>query len=387
MTSFDHIDFDSTAILEDIKRITLIESPTSSASGVNGVLDVIAAAFEGTGAALERRRIDEQYGDMLCMRCDPGRTEPGILVLSHVDTVHPPGTLDGALAYRRAGDKIFGPGIYDMKGGIVLAIAAFQRLARANVTRPLPLTFLYTPDEEVGSLASRRYIEAEAMRNRYVLVTEPKRNGGKIVTQRKGTGRFDIHARGRPAHAGANHAKGRSAIRAMARIILEVEAFTDYARGVTTNVGVIRGGSVANVVPEHCSIEVDFRVGDLTTAKEVECRFAELRSTDPDVEIAVAGGMNRPPFVRDAGVEALFAGAAAVARKIGIELESDAVSGGGSDGNFTAAMGIATLDGLGIDGDGAHTHDEHMLFSSIAPGTRLMQGLFETLGASSPDAT
>jgi glutamate carboxypeptidase len=383
MSSFDDIAFDSNAILDDIKRITLVESPTSCPAGVNGVLDIIAAAFEGTGAAVERSRIAEQYGDMLCVRCDPDRKEPGILVLSHVDTVHPLGTIEGALAYRREGDRVFGPGIYDMKGGIVLAVAAFQRLARANVRRPLPLTFLLTPDEEVGSPASRRYIEAEAVRNRYALVTEPRRNGGKIVTQRKGTGHFDIHARGRAAHAGANHEKGRSAIRAMAGIILEAEALTDYARGITTNVGIVSGGSGANVVPEHCSIQVDFRVCDMATAAEVEGRFARLRTNDPDVEITVIGGLNRPPFVRDAGVDALFAKAAAVAEKIGMKLQSDGLSGGGSDGNFTAAKGIATLDGLGVDGDGAHTHGENMLFSSIDAGTRLMQGLFETLGTSS----
>jgi glutamate carboxypeptidase len=168
------------------------------------------------------------------------------------------------------------------------------------------------------------------------------------VTQRKGTGHFEILARGRPAHAGVNHEKGRSAIRAMARIILEVEAFTDYARGITTSVGIVSGGSAANVVPEHCRLQADLRVRDIAT------------------------------------VDALFAQAAAVAERIGMKLESDGLSGGGSDGNFTAAKGVATLDGLGIDGDGAHTHEENMLFSSIDPGTRLMQGLFETLGNRSP---
>jgi glutamate carboxypeptidase len=293
--------------------------------------------------------------------------------------VHPPGTLSGALPFRRDGNKVYGPGAYDMKGGLVLAVAAFRRLAQAKLKTPLPITFLFNPDEEVGSVGSRRHIEEEGARQRYVLVTEPKRGGGKVVTERKGTGRFVIRARGRPAHAGAAHDKGRSAIRAMARIILEVEGFTDYARGITTNVGLVAGGTGVNVIPEHCTINVDMRVCDLAAAAEMERRFQALRAGDPGVEVTVTGGIHRPPFERGPHIDALFAKAAAVAGRMGLELLSDGLSGGGSDGNFTAARGIATLDGLGVDGDGAHTHHEHLLVSSIEPGTRLMQGLMETL--------
>jgi glutamate carboxypeptidase len=380
MTSFLDCRIDSGAILADIERIVRIESPTSDKAGVNGVLDVIAGWFAGTGAAVERFAIDDRFGDMLRVRCDPERTEPGILVLSHVDTVHPLGTLGGPLPCRREGNKVYGPGAYDMKGGLVLAVAAFRRLAQARTKTPLPITFLFNPDEEVGSVGSRRHIEAEGAGHRYVLVTEPKRGGGKIVTERKGTGRYVVRARGRPAHAGAAHEKGKSAIRAMARIILEVEGFTDYARGITTNVGLVSGGTGVNVIPEHCTINADLRVCDLTSAAEMEKRFRALETAaDAGVEITVTGGIHRPPFVRGPHVEALFAKAAAVAERIGLKLLSDGLSGGGSDGNFTAAKGIATLDGLGIDGDGAHTHHEHLIVSSIEPGTRLMQGLMETL--------
>jgi glutamate carboxypeptidase len=370
---------DSSAILADIEAISAIESPTSDVAGVNRVLDVIAGWFAGTGAAIERFAIDDRFGDMLRVRCNPGRNEPGILVLSHVDTVHPLGTLAGALPIRREGDKVFGPGIYDMKGGLVLALAAWRGLARAGVRTPLPVTFLFNPDEEVGSVGSRKHIEAEGDRSRYVLVTEPKRSGGKIVTERKGTGRYVIRTRGRPAHAGAAHHKGRSAIRAMARIILEVEGFTDYQRGITTNVGLVSGGTGVNVIPEHCTINADLRVTDLAAAAEMEERFRALGRAEKDVEVTVTGGLHRPPFVRGPHVEGLFAKAGAVAERIGLRLESDGLSGGGSDGNFTAARGIPTLDGLGIDGDGAHTHNEHVLVSSIEPGTRLMQGLMATL--------
>jgi glutamate carboxypeptidase len=379
MASFADCRIDSAAILDDIERIVGIESHTSDKAGVNRVLDVIAGWFEGTGAAVERFKIDDRFGDMLRVRCDPDRTEPGVLVLSHVDTVHPLGTLGGPLPVRREGNKVYGPGAYDMKGGLVLAVAAFRSLAREKTRRPLPLTFLINPDEEVGSVGSRPHIEEEGARNRYVLVTEPKRGGGKIVTERKGTGRFVIRARGRPAHAGAAHEKGKSAIRAMAKIILEVEGFTDYRRGITTNVGLVNGGSGVNVIPEHCTINADLRVCDLAAGVEMEQRFRALEATGGDVEITVTGGLHRPPFVRGPHVEALFAKAAAVADRIGLKLLSDGLSGGGSDGNFTAAKGIPTLDGLGIDGDGAHTHNEHLIVSSIEPGTRLIQGLMETL--------
>lgn len=379
MAAFLDCRIDSSAILADIESIAAIESPTSDVAGVNRVLDAAAAWFEGTGAAIERFAIDDRFGDMLRVRCNPERNEPGILVLSHVDTVHPLGTLASQLPIRREGDKMFGPGVYDMKGGLVLAVAAWRSLARAGLRTPLPVTFLFNPDEEVGSVGSRKHIEAEGDRSRYVLVTEPKRGGGRIVTERKGTGRYVIRARGRPAHAGAAHHKGRSAIRAMARIILEVEGFTDYKRGITTNVGLVSGGTGVNVIPEHCTINADLRVTDLAAAAEMQERFRALGSAEKDVEVTVTGGLHRPPLVRGPHVEALFAQAVAVADRIGLRLESDGLSGGGSDGNFTAARGIPTLDGLGIDGDGAHTHNEHALVSSIEPGTRLMQGLMATL--------
>jgi len=402
MTTYRDAHIDSDAILEDIRRLAVVESPTSHPAGVNRVLDIIASWFEGTDASLERFKIDDRFGDILkvcargvrpsgsdTMAPTPGRamvSDPqgltptaGILVLSHVDTVHPIGTLAGPLPFRREGDKFYGPGVYDMKGGLTLAVAAFRRLAQAKVACPLPVTFMFTPDEEVGSVASRQHIEAEAQRNKYVLVTEPKRNGGKVVIARKGSGRFLIEARGRPAHSGVAHDKGRSAIRAMARIILEIEGFTDYARGLTTNVGLVGGGSAVNVIPEYCRINADMRFLDLQAAVETEARFRALRSPDPDVEIKVTGGMTRPPFERNAQVNLLFEKAAAVANSLGFPLESGPRTGGGSDGNFTAALGLPTLDGLGVDGDGAHTHEEHLLVSSIERGTRLMQGLFETL--------
>ena len=218
MPSFLDDRVDSDAILGNIRNIVEIESPSRHAAGVNRVLETIARSFEGTGAASERELTADSFGDILLVRCDPTRNEPGILVLSHMDTVHPVGTLANKLTYRREGDRVYGPGIYDMKGGLMLAVEAFRRIAQARRRTKLPITFLFTPDEELSSPVSRRVIEREARGQRYVLVTEPARDGGKVVTERKGIGVFVIRTRGRPAHAGGDPDKGRNAIVAMAEI-------------------------------------------------------------------------------------------------------------------------------------------------------------------------
>ena len=379
MPSFLDDRVDGDAILDDIRIIVEIESPSRNDAGVNRVLETIARSFEGTGATCEREPTTASLGDILRLRCDPTRSEPGILVLSHMDTVHPIGTLAGKLAYRREGDRVYGPGIYDMKGGLMLAVAAFRRIAQAGRRTKLPITFLLTPDEELSSPASRSVIEREARGQRYVLVTEPARHGGKIVTERKGIGVFVIRTRGRPAHAGGDPDKGRNAIVAMAEIVLAINALNDPARGITTNVGLIAGGTARNTVAEECMIEVDLRFCDQTSAGEMEARIKALKSSRPDIETTVTGKITRPPFVRGRAVDLVFDKAAAIAKEIGFKLESAARVGGGSDGNFTVAMGIPTLDGLGVDGDGAHTNHEYMLFSSIEPRTRLLQGLMEQL--------
>jgi glutamate carboxypeptidase len=370
---------DSEAILADIRAVVEIESPSRHAAGVNRVLEAIQSQFAGTGAVCEREKTTDALGDILRVRCDPARREGGILVLSHMDTVHPVGTLAGKLAYRRDGERVYGPGIYDMKGGLILAVAAFRRIAQAGRRTKLPITFLFTSDEELSSLASRSVIEREARGQRYVLVTEPARDSGKIVTARKGVGAFVIRTKGRPAHAGRDPGHGRSAITAMAEIVLAIEGMADAARGITTNVGLIQGGTARNTVAEDCAIEVDLRFRDLASAGEMETKIKALKSARAGIETTVSGKITRPPFERERGVELLFAKAETIAKEIGFALVSAPRTGGGSDGNFTVAMGIATLDGLGVDGDGAHTNHEHMLFSSIEPRTRLLQGLMERL--------
>jgi glutamate carboxypeptidase len=370
-----HDSIDLGAMIEGIARWVEIESPTGDVAAVNRMIDRVTADLAGVPVRIERLPGRPGFGDTLVAQTqDDGA---GILMLSHIDTVHPIGTLKSS-PFRHDGDRLYGPGIYDMKGGAYLALDALRRVARGKTAR-LPITYLFTPDEEVGSPCSRERIEREARRARYVLVTEPARDGGKVVTSRKGVGRFEAAATGLPAHSGSRHRDGHSAIDEIARQILAIAAMTDYARGITTNVGKISGGTAANVVPERCWISIDLRVPGEAAGEEMQAKILGLAPVDPEVKLEVTGGMNRPPFKKTPAGTALFHHAHKLAREIGFELAEAATAGGGSDGNFTAALGVPTLDGLGIDGDGAHTGWEHALVSSIEPRTRLMQRLLETL--------
>ena len=369
---------DPDEILEAILGWVRIESPSHDAEAVNRMVDHVESAMRPLTTRVERTPGRDGYGDLLSVRSEWGGDGPGILVLSHLDTVHPAGSIDGVLRVRREGDRVYGPGIYDMKGGACLAWYAFRHLVRTGRETPLPITFLFVPEEEVGSPTSRALIEEAARAARYVLVTEPARDGGRIVTARKGVAIFEMTVTGRPSHAGVRHQDGRSAIREMARQILRLEDLTDYARGVTVNVGVVAGGTGSNVVPAECRAEIDMRVPNPEAGEEMCARVLGLAAFDPDVAVAVTGGMNRPPYEKGPGIEALFEHARGLAAEIGFTLE-DVKTGGGSDGNFTAALGAPTLDGLGVDGDGAHSHDEHLLFSSLEPRAKLLLRLFETL--------
>lgn len=365
-------------IFEGIRDWVAIESPSGDAAAVNRMADHVQAGLARLGAVIDRTPGRDGFGDILKARTQWGGDGPGILVLSHIDTVHPIGMIR-TLRFERQGDVVFGPGIYDMKGGAYLAYYAYQHLVRAGRQTPLPVTFMFVPEEEVGSPTSREMIEAEARKNKYVLVTEPARDGGKIVTSRKGVGRFVVTVEGRPAHAGARHEDGRSAVRALAKLILAVEGMTDYARGITTNVGLITGGTGVNVVPQFASAEVDLRVPDAATGEEMVARILALSTDEPDVQVRVTGGMNRPPYVKDEKIAKLFDHAKMLAAEIGFELQDCPITGGGSDGNFTAAVGVPTLDGLGVDGKGAHTDYEQAYYSSFEPRAKLMLRLLEML--------
>ena len=235
----------------------------------------------------------------------------------------------------------------------------------------MPVTWLYVPEEEVGSPTSREVIEREARKAKYVLVTEPARDGGKIVTARKGVGRFELKITGRPSHAGAQHQDGRSAVKELAHHILEIEGYTDYERGVTTNVGLVQAGTGVNVVPRDATAEIDLRVVTAADGEAMTARILDRVARDPDVTVVATGGMNRPPYERSPAIEALFEQARALAGKGGLDLVSTPLTGGGSDGNFTAAIGVPTLDGLGADGKGAHTLHEQIYVSSLEPRARM----------------
>lgn len=355
-----------------------LESPTHHVPGVNGMMDLVAREVEGLPIAVERVPGRDGLGDTLILRAGVRNGEKAIALMSHLDTVHPVGTSAKDLAVRVEGDRLYGPGVYDMKGGAWLALQAFKDAAKAGTARR-PMVFLFTPDEEIGSPTSRELIEDIGREAKAVLVTEPAREGGKIVTARKGVGRFEVKLEGRPAHSGSRHADGRNAIREAAHQILAIEAMTDYSRGITTTVALVGGGTAANVIPQHAWFSVDCRVTTVADGVAMEQRILGLKAHDPDVKLSITGGMNRPPYEKSPEVAALFEQARAVAAEVGFDLQDCPMTGGGSDGNFTAALGIPTLDGLGIDGDGAHTLQEYALISSITPRRALIKGLLETL--------
>ena len=370
---------DTEEIVQGIQSWVRIESPTHDGDAVNRMADKVEADMRTLGARIERHPGRDGYGDILKCRTPWGGAGPGILVLAHIDTVHPLGSIETINPLRREDDVIYGPGIYDMKAGGFMAHYAYQHLVRLGQTTPLPITFLYIPEEEIGNPTSRGVIEAEALKNKYVLVAEPARDGNKSVIARKGVGHFVITARGRASHAGARHEEGRSAIREMAHQILTVEALTDYAKGVTFNVGLIDGGTTFNVVPADCRVELDMRVPNLDLGEAMVEKILSLEARDPEIELEVVGGINRPPFEMTAGNQALFEVARRLAEEDGWVLEHCGMTGGGSDGNFTSALGVPTLDGLGADGAGAHAVHEQIYVESLAPRAKLLVRLFQTL--------
>jgi len=369
---------DAEEILDGICEWIEIETPSHDGQAVNRLVDLVEKQFAGLSAQIMRQPGRDGFGDVLHARTPWGGDGKGILVLAHLDTVHPIGTIE-TLAIKREGDSIFGPGIYDMKSGGYLAYYAYRHLLRSGRMTPLPIRFLFVPEEEIGSPTSRAAIEQAAGQAKYVLVMEPARDGGKIVTARKGVGRFVLRAEGRPAHAGVRHQDGRNAVAEIARQIVAIEAMTDYARGVTVNVGLVSGGTGVNVVPQFASAEVDLRVPDAALGEEMCAKFLALKPIGPDIKLSVAGGMNRPPYGKNAGIAALFEHARGLAAEIGFDLQDVPLTGGGSDGNFTAALGVPTLDGLGADGKGAHTDYEQIYFSSLEQRAKLILRLFETL--------
>jgi glutamate carboxypeptidase len=368
--------FDTQTILDGIRRWVEVETPTDAPEQVNRLMSVVAGHYRDLPATVERVAGVEGCGDHLVVRSAWGQEKPGILVLSHLDTVHPMGFIE-RLPFTVEGDSAFGPGIYDMKGGAYIAYHAFRELCVTSGRSPLGITHMFTSDEEIGSPTSRALIEAEGRKAKYVLVTEPARDGGKVVTGRKGVGRFEVFIKGVPAHAGSRPEDGRSAIRELANVIQTLEAMNDPKRGVTVNVGVVRGGTRPNVTPEEAYAEVDLRVPGTADAEEFVGRILGLTSKTEGVTVKVTGDLNRPPYEKGNSGASLYEHARTLATDLGFELV-DTHTGGGSDGNFTAAH-TGTLDGLGVDGKGAHTHYEQLYISSLEPRARLLYRLYQTL--------
>ncbi|MXN64483.1 M20/M25/M40 family metallo-hydrolase [Stappia sp. GBMRC 2046] len=369
---------DVEALVEGINRWVEVETNTPDAADLDRLMGIVAGEASGFGAGIKRFPGRSGRGGHLLVRSPwGGLDEPYILTLSHLDTVHPKGTLSTTLPIRRDGDKLYGPGVCDMKAGAYIALDAMRRIAEGRKSAPLPVWHLFTSDEEIGSPTSQALIEELGERAKYCIVTEPARNGGHIVTARKGVARFELIVEGRPSHAGARHHDGRSAIKELAHQILTLEAMTDYERGITVNVGVIQGGTGSNVIAQHARADIDLRVPTAQAGEEMVAKITGLKPQTDGCTVTVTGGMNRPPFEQSEASRRLFAHAAGLAEEIGFELIGEH-TGGGSDGNFIADK-VATIDGMGADGDGVHTLNEHIFVSSLVPRMTLIKRLYETL--------
>jgi len=370
--------FDADDMLRRLQPWIECESPTFDAAAVNRMMDLAARDLAGMGAGVDRLAGTMGFGDCLRARFPHARAgQPGILILGHLDTVHPLGTL-AKLPFRRDGALCFGPGIVDMKGGNFLALEAIRQLLRAGIETHLPLSVLFTSDEEVGSPSTRDLIEAEARRHAFVLVPEPAREDGGLVSGRYAIQRYNLETVGKPSHAGIRPGEGRSALREMARRIIAIEEMS--ASDCTFSVGVIESGKWVNCVPSFCRAEalsMAKRQADLDRGVE---RMLAMSGVEHEVRFTVTHGVTRPVWEPGAATLALVELAQGLGRSLGMEL-SHASAGGGSDGNFTGAAGIPTLDGLGAEGKGYHTLEEHIEVESLSRRGRLMAGLLATLGS------
>ena len=360
-------------LLQLLRRLVLAESPTDNKPAVDACVALAAAHARELGGRVKLHR-QRPVGDLLEARFGP-RTKKNsaqpILVLGHLDTVWPIGTLK-TMPLREADGRLWGPGTLDMKAGVAMAFTAIGLLAEIGLLNR-EVVVLLNSDEEEGSLASRPVTERLALESQAVYVLEPAQ-GLAYKTARKGTGNWRIEVQGVSAHAGVDFTIGASAIREMARIIEKVSGWTDLKRGLTVSVGVAGGGSKSNVIPAHAWVEVDARIARKPDGPRIERKFAALKPTDKRCSLTVTGGINRPPMERKPGTVRLYQRAKLLAAELGIEL-GEAATGGASDGNFTAALGIPTLDGMGAVGEGAHAQHESIVLEHLAPRTALLAGL------------
>jgi glutamate carboxypeptidase len=367
-------------IVDTIQQLVEIESPSDVKAAVDRLGTVLASRFGELGGKVRVHRA-EKFGNHLEIRfkaARAGNSKP-VLLLGHTDTVYPIGTIS-KMPFRVTKGRVFGPGVLDMKGGIALMLHVIEALLEWSGRKlPRPVTVFLVSDEEVGSQSSRAITEKLARESDAVLVLEPAAGlNGAAKTSRKGVGEYELRVFGKAAHSGLDFEKGQSAVVELAHQVLAISKLVDLQRGITLNVGKISGGTRVNVVPAEARASIDVRIASKQDAPEVERRLRALEPVNPNCKISLNGGINRPPMERTPDVAALFTKAAAIARELGWDLEEAAV-GGGSDGNFTAALGIPTLDGLGVVGEGAHAEHESILISELPRRAALLAGLITHL--------
>lgn len=366
-------------IVDTIQQIVEIESPTDVKAAVDRLTTVLASRFGEIGGKVKIHH-QEKAGNHLQIDF-PGAIKGAkpVLLLGHTDTVYPIGTIS-KMKYRVAKGRVFGPGVLDMKGGIALALHVLEAMLLWHKKRlPRAVTVLLVSDEETGSASSRALTEALAGRSEAVFVLEPGSGlNGAVKTARKGVGGYTLQVSGKAAHSGLDFEKGQSAVIELVRQILELSSFSDFNRGITLNVGKISGGTRVNVVPAEASAALDLRVATLADAAAMHRRIHSLKAFNPHCQIAITGEINRPPMQRTAAIAALYEKARSIAGELGFELEEAAV-GGGSDGNFTAALGVPTLDGLGAVGEGAHAVHESIVVSELPKRAALLAGILAAI--------
>lgn len=366
-------------VREVVETLVLLESPSDNKAAVDRCGAELLSRLAALGADVTRV---PQSGRGDHLRAEWGRDHAGsrppapILLLGHFDTVWAVGTLDRMPLHESQG-RLYGPGIFDMKGGIAAAMLAMHALGECRSARP-PVIMLWTADEEVGSATSRAIIEETAQTSSAVLVLEPSLPGGAAKTSRKGVGDIELVVHGVAAHAGLDPDKGASAVHELARQILALEAMQDHARGVTINVGVVSGGARSNVIADRASAQIDVRVQRMEDAARLEGAIRSLQPSSRTIRLEWSGGISRPPLERSPAVVRLYEQARRVAAEFGRDLKEGA-AGGGSDGNFTGALGVPTLDGLGPEGDGAHAVHEHVLLDDLSWRGAFLAGLIESL--------
>jgi glutamate carboxypeptidase len=366
-----------------LSQLVEMESPSDDKASLDRLSTFLAGQLRALGAQVTTLP-QAEAGNHILARWGIGAG--GVLLLCHMDTVWPIGTL-AECPLRLEDGKLYGPGALDMKGGIVNALWAMRVLRKLEIFPALPVTLLLTSDEETGSRTSRSTIEAEAVKHDAVFVLEPAQPPhGSLKTRRKGVGAYQVTVTGRPAHAGVDHEKGINAIEELAHQILAIQRFTDYQAGTTVNVGLAEGGTRSNVVPGRAWVRVDVRVVNADEAARLEAKMQSLKPHLAGAVVEVSGGVGRPPMVRTPEIAALYAQAEALAAEMGLEL-GEAGSGGGSDGNFTAALGVPTLDGMGVVGDGAHATHEHVIVASLPERAACLAAMLHSLSENEPPAS